>query len=404
MALPDEHTLKFAYEHRFDDVKLLALQSARHTDVDMPAAMEQISGWQVARHKIPSWAGNEGIIYAPHLSMEQCSSEATARYKRTVIEACTGGHQVMADLTGGFGIDCAFMAPAFGKVTYVEKDRLLCEIARHNFRQTGIGYIKVVNDSCTGYLGKGGEADWLFLDPARRNGHGGKVVAMADSEPDVTSLEDTLLKKAPHVLLKLSPMLDIHLAVNTLKHVAEAHVVSVENECKELLLVLQRDGALPPDDVPIHCAMLASGMGRHIKPILSFTRRSEREALCTYASRPLAYLYEPDAAVLKAGAFRSVAHIYNVYKLHPNSHLYTSEQHVVNFPGRTFRVDDCLGFSKKELRRLSGLERANISTRNFPTSAAALRSRLKLAEGGNTYIFATTLANGKKVLLRTSKP
>lgn len=403
MALPDRHTLDFAYAHRLDDVRQLALQAARHTGIDMPAALEQISGWQAARHKIPSWAGNKGIIYPTHLSMEQCSSEATARYKRAVVETCTSGHRTMADLTGGFGIDCAFMAPAFGKVTYVEKDSRLCEIARHNFPQAGIRHIEVVNGNCTGFLEKMEETDWIFLDPARRDGHGGRVTAMTDCEPDVTVLEDALLQKAPHVLLKLSPMLDFHLAVNTLKHVAEAYMVSVENECKELLLVLRRGEALPPDDVPIRCAMLASGTGKRTDT-LSFTRRGERESPCTYATRPLAYLYEPDAAVLKAGAFRSVACTYNVEKLHPNSHLYTSAQLVGNFPGRTFRIDDCMGFGKKELRRLSDLKRANISARNFPASTAALRSRLKLEEGGDAYLFATTLADGKRVLLRTSRP
>lgn len=395
-----EETLQFIRLHRTDDVRSLALQAGRYLGVDMPAAVTQIAGWQAARTKIPTWAATDGILYPPHLSMEQCSSELTADYKAAIIAQAGGERHSLTDLTGGFGIDFSALAAEFERADYVERQEVLCELARHNFPLLGLKHATVHQADATEYLQGMEPVSWLFLDPARRDGHGGKTVAIADCEPDAALLEPLLLTKAGRVLLKLSPMLDLSQALHTLKHVAQAHVVAVGGECKELLLVLTADAALQPDEVPICCVNLPAAAN-----VFTFSRQEEQNAPCIYADAPRAYLYEPHAALLKAGAFRSLVSIYKVEKLHPNSHLYTSDTPVEGFPGRTFRIDGWGGFGKREIKELlKGEKKANLTVRNFPTSVAELRKRLKLSEGGNIYLFATTLADGQKVLIRCSKP
>lgn len=395
-----EETLQFIRLHRTDDVRSLALQAGRHPSVDIPAAVTQIAGWQAARTKIPTWAATDGILYPPHLSMEQCSSELTADYKAAIVAQAGGERHSLTDLTGGFGIDFSALAAEFERADYVERQEVLCELARHNFPLLGLKHATVHQADATEYLQGMEPVSWLFLDPARRDGHGGKTVAIADCEPDAALLEPLLLAKAGRVLLKLSPMLDLSQALHTLKHVVQAHVVAVGDECKELLLVLAADAALQPDEVPICCVNLPAAAN-----IFTFSRQEEQNAPCIYADAPRAYLYEPHAALLKAGAFRSLAYIYKVEKLHPNSHLYTSDTPVEGFPGRTFRIDGWGGFGKREVKELlEGEKKANLTVRNFPASVAELRKRLKLSEGGNIYLFATTLADGQKVLIRCSKP
>lgn len=405
-----QDTLHFIRTHRREDVRLLALQAHRYPSVDMPAAITQIFGWQIAKEKIPAWAENENILYPVHLSLEQCSSEMTARYKAEIIRhLLEAGRQSseenntpeptesLTDLTGGFGIDCAFLSSCFRKATYVECQEALCEIARHNFPALGLDHISVCHEDSIRYLQEMESVDWIFIDPARRDGRGGKTVAISDCEPDVSALEDLLLEKAPHVLVKLSPMLDLALALHDLKHVQVAHIVSVNNECKELLLVLGRETHLSSEEVPIHCINL---MTSQTTQCLLFTRQQEKEYSCPYTSTLKTYLYEPNASILKAGAFRSVSSIYNVEKLHPNSHLYTSDEYIPDFPGRRFLITGSSSLNKKELKELLGTgKKANLTVRNFPASVAELRKRLKLAEGGDTYLFATTLANEKKMLI-----
>ena len=394
-----EATLRFIAEHRRDDVRVLALQAGKYPDVDMPTALTQIAGRQTAETKIPTWAATEGILYPPHLSMEQCSSEVTARYKASVVSGYNSPYHSLADLTGGFGIDFSFLAPHFRQATYVERQKVLCQAARHNFPLLGLSATHVIHADGVDYLRQMPAVDWLYLDPARRNGHGGKTVAIADCEPDVTALETLLLEKAVHVLVKLSPMLDLAQALHTLKHVVAAHVVSVAGECKELLLVLARGEAPQADDVPIRCVNLST-----TDDAFTFTRHEEQEASCHYADAPRAYLYEPNASLLKAGAFRSLSYIYKVEKLHTNSHLYTSDEALPYFPGRMFRIDGWRGFGKHEVKELlNDIRKANLTIRNFPTTVAELRKRLKLGEGGETYLFATTLNDGRKILLRCSK-
>lgn len=395
-----EETLRFIREHLNDDVRSLALQARKYPGVDMPAAITQIAGHQAAKEKIPTWAGIEDIRYPVHLSLEQCSSEATARYKAEIIRTFAGREDTsswdsLTDLTGGFGIDCAFLSSCFKKATYVERQERLCEIASHNFPLLGLNHITVSHEDGIGHLQKMSPVDWIFIDPARRDGHGGKTVAISDCEPDVAALEELLLEKARHVLVKLSPMLDLTLALHDLKHVQQAHIVSVSNECKELLLVLGHTAET--ENIPIHCINIHNSQPTQS---LVFTRREEKEQPARYTATLKAYLYEPNASILKAGAFRSICHIYKVEKLHPNSHLYTSDEYMPDFPGRKFRITNSGSLNKKEVKELLGSEKkANLTVRNFPASVAELRKRLKLAEGGDNYLFATTLADEKKTLI-----
>lgn len=392
-------TQAFIREHQADDVRTLALQSRKYPDVDMPTAITQIAGRQVAAEKIPSWKEIEDIWYPKHLSLEQCSSEITARYKARLL-ARLPKNESFADLTGGFGIDCSFLAAAFKSATYVERQEDLCEIAAHNFPILGLTHLNVRNEDGVSYLEAMSPVDCIFLDPARRNEHGGKTVAISDCEPNVAELENLLLSKASSVMVKLSPMLDLSLALKELQHTREIHIISVNNECKELLLLLGQSLSKNTVEIPIHCINLSTKGEQHF----AFSREQEQRSECTYTNTLGTYLYEPNASLLKAGAFRSISAAYSLKKLHQNSHLYTSETLIENFPGRTFRITNQYSFNKKEIKEgLSDLKKANITVRNFPATVAELRKRTKLTEGGDTYLFASTLNDGQKVLIRCEK-
>ena len=385
-------TLRFIEENARADVRSLALQAKKYPQVDMAMAVVQIAGRQIAEAKVPSWHRIGGLLYPKHLSMEQCSSEVTALYKAGLVEG-----ETFADLTGGFGIDCSFLSRKFKKADYVERQAELCELARHNFPLLGLD-IEVHNEDGVEYLKRMNPVDCLFLDPARRDGHGGKTVPIADCEPDVSALEELLVEKAKTVMVKLSPMLDLSLALKTLKYVREVHIVSVNNECKELLLLLQKTS--DSSEVAIHCGHIVNAQHQHFV----FTQEQERTSDCPLASEVGAYLYEPNASILKAGAYRSLTQSYLVQKLHVSSHLYTSPHFIEDFPGRSFKVEAISGFGKKELKTfLQGMEKANLTIRNFPSSVAELRKRLKLKEGGEDYIFATTLADESKILIKCKK-
>lgn len=390
-------TLRFIQAHRFDDVRTLALQTGKYPSVDMAEAVRQIAGRQVAEKKLPSWGRTEGLLYPGHLPMEQCSSEQTALYKASLVKGDS-----FVDLTAGLGVDCAYMARHFVHADYVERQEVLCGLARHNFPLLGVGHIRVNHADGIDFLKRMQPVDCLFLDPARRDKHGGKTVAISDCEPDVCVLEPLLVEKGKTVLVKLSPMLDIASALRELKYVREIHVISLQNECKEMLLVLRKelDAAEGGQEVRIHCDQLyMNAPSQHF----CFTYRQEKEAHCMMAGQVGDFLYEPGAALLKASPFRLLAQAYGVRKLHANSHLYTSSEWV-GFPGRCFRVEGVSGFGKKELKLfLQGLDKANLTVRNFPSTVAELRKKLKLKEGGDVYLFATTLEDGEKVLVRCRK-
>jgi 16S rRNA G966 N2-methylase RsmD len=393
---------EFIREHRNDDVRQLALQAARYPNIDMQQALQQIAGWQTACTKLPEWAATDGIVYPPRLSMEQCSSEATAKYKAKVLDPSPS---TVIDLTGGFGVDFSYMARGFQKAVYVERQPHLCEAARHNFQLLGLENTEVVCGDGVEYL-KNLPSPFhppsprtIFLDPARRDENGKKTYAISDCTPDVVALKDLLLEKAGRVMIKLSPMLDWHKAVDDLGEVVEVHIVSVDNECKELLLVLAKNPAAP---LRVVCANI-----KHDTETELFEFFPSNDSLSNSlfpALRERDFLYEPNASIMKAGCFAEVAHRFGVQPTGSNSHLFLSPQFIPDFPGRKFQIEQVTSMNKKELKHvIGGLTKANITVRNFPLSVAELRKRLKLADGGDTYIFATTLGEKDHVLLITKQ-
>ena len=386
----------FLQAHRNDDVRTLALQAKKYPGIDLAEAVVQIAGRQMAEKKLPSWAAIDGIRYPRHLSMEQCSSELTARYKASLVEGDS-----LADLTAGLGVDCSFLARRFRQVDYVERQEALCRLAERNFPLLGLPDVRIHCDDGTEYLRRMDPVDCLFLDPARRDAHGGKTVRIADCEPDVRALEPLLVEKGKTVMVKLSPMLDLSTALKELHHVAAVHCVAVHNECKELIILLKKEtdnvSLSAEQEVIIHCEQMVDNfLSQHF----SYSLSEERAAACPLTAQVGTYLYEPGAALLKTGPFRLLGQRYGLRKLHANSHLYTSDT-FVDFPGRRFRVTGVAGFGKKELKTLlEGIGQANLTVRNFPATVAELRKKLKLKEGGEVYLFATTLADGAKVLVK----
>lgn len=391
--LIDIATIQFIKEHLNDDPIRLALQAKKFPEVDMSVAITQIAGRKIAADKIPSWNLIDELVFPSHLSMEQCSSEATANYKASLMKGYS-----FADLTAGFGIDCAFISKNFKKGTYLERQNELCAIAHNNYPLLGLHHVDIVHGDGVEYLNDMDEVDWIFLDPARRDKQGGKTVAIQDCEPNVGELWKLMLHKSAKVMIKLSPMLDVTLALNALSFVSEVHIVSVANECKELLIILDREAVM--DEVTFHCVNLLK-VGK--PQFYSFTKCEEQNE-CEYAHEMGCYLYEPNASILKAGAYRSVANRYKLKKLHPNSHLYTSDNFVDEFPGRKFCSESVFGLGKKELKsNLKEIKKANITIRNFPSSVDELRKRIKLGDGGELFLFATTLVDEQKVLIKCTK-
>ena len=409
----NQATQDFIRQHQEDDVRRLAFLGGKYPEVDVPFALDQIRGRKLARAKLPRWASLDGIVYPPHISMEQCSSEQTAQYKAELAERLLQDKKPFVDLTGGFGVDFSYIAERLGvKSMYVERQAHLCEMAKENFKLLGLKDAEVKNGDGAEVLRSLRHIGLIFIDPARRDDAGNKVVSLKDCTPDVTVLQDEMLDKADYIIIKLSPMLDWHRAVSELKHVREVHIVSVGNECKELLLVLSAEnmeestlsssghGTTRKGNLQIFC----------VNDALSFVCDEKRMATSAakIASvdkiKEMRYLYEPNASLMKAGGFGVLSERYGIGMLSKNSHLFVGESPVVDFPGRSFRIIAYSSFNKKELKKqLAGIAKANIATRNFPLSVAELRKRLKLKDGGETYIFATTLADGSHVLIITNK-
>ena len=507
----NQATLDFIRQHQDDDVRQLAFLGSKYPEVDMPFALDQIRGRKMARVKLPRWASIDGIIYPPHISMEQCSSEQTALYKAELAarllslspsssengeekekesenasnlhlsencefagkgavdsefaknEATCKKQQILTeseenvneikeephegdfseetgfvDLTGGFGVDFSYIASRLGvKSMYVERQAHLCEAAKENFGRLGLKNAIVKNgdgievlhsfaskkdDAASESLGIIEEQSrsllktnlglkLIFIDPARRDDAGNKVVSLKDCTPDVTVLQEEMLSKADYVIIKLSPMLDWHRAISELSHVREVHIISVNNECKELLLVLSAR------NMGVMEASSADREVKHVGSLRIYCVNDAQSFVCEeldMESSPvkiapstfeeMQYLYEPNASLMKAGCFGVLSDRYDARMLSKNSHLFVSQAPIEAFPGRSFRIIAISSFNKKELKRhLSGITKANIATRNFPLSVAELRKRLKLKDGGETYIFATTLSNESHVLVITEK-
>ena len=492
----NQATFDFIRQHQDDDVRQLAFLGSKYPEVDMPFALDQIRGRKMARVKLPLWASIDGIIYPPHISMEQCSSEQTALYKAELAarllglspsssengeekekesenasnlhlseicefagkgvvdskfaknEATCKKQQILTeskenvnetkeephegdfseetgfvDLTGGFGVDFSYIASRLGvKSMYVERQAHLCEAAKENFGRLGLKNAIVKNgdgievlhsfaskkeaaasdslgiteDQSQSLLKTNLGLKLIFIDPARRDDAGNKVVSLKDCTPDVTLLQEEMLSKADYVIIKLSPMLDWHRALSELNCVKEVHIISVNNECKELLLVLS---ARNMGNLRIYCVNDAQSFVCEESDM-----ESSSVKIAPFTLEEMQYLYEPNASLMKAGCFSVLSERYGARMLSKNSHLFVSREPIAVFPGRSFRIIAISSFNKKELKRhLSGITKANIATRNFPLSVAELRKRLKLKDGGETYIFATTLSDESHVLVITEK-
>ena len=382
--MTNQATLDFIRQHRTDDVRRLALQGARHPEVDLHDALEQIAGWQKARTKLPSWAACEGLIYPPHLSMEQCSSEATATYKARI----AGKGRLFVDLTAGFGVDAAFIAKGFQQAVIIEQQENLCAVVAENYNLLGLSQVEVRCGNGVEYLHSLEHADLIFIDPARRDEHGGRTYGIADCTPNVLELREELLAKADRVIMKLSPMLDWRKAVEDLGKVNEVHIVSVDNECKELLLVMS-ETAKP---LQVFCV--------NDDDVFAFSPALTQSVSLPHLPSDFRFLYVPNASIMKAGCFGELAERFQIAPLDRNSHLFVSDSEIPGFPGRCFRIEKTTSMNKRELKEaLAGIHQANIAVRNFPLSVAELRKRLKLQDGGNTYIFATTVADKGHQLL-----
>lgn len=444
----NQATQDFIRQHQDDDVRQLAFLASKYPEVDMPFALDQIRGRKMARVKLPRWASLEGIIYPPHISMEQCSSESTALYKAELaarllalpVSSSFSEEIGFVDLTGGFGVDFSYIAARLGvKSMYVERQVHLCEAAKENFERLGLKNAIVKNgdgiEVLHSFLPKKDDAastddslgitydqplsllktklglKLIFIDPARRDDAGNKVVSLKDCTPDVTVLQEEMLSKADYVIIKLSPMLDWHRAISELSYVREVHIISVNNECKELLLVLSARNmgdmeASPADGEVKHAGNLRIYCVNDAQSFVcdELDMESSPVKIAPSTLEEMQYLYEPNASLMKAGCFGVLSRRYDARMLSKNSHLFVSQAPIEAFPGRNFRIIAVSSFNKKELKRhLSGITKANIATRNFPLSVAELRKRLKLKDGGETYIFATTLSDESHVLVITEK-
>lgn len=390
----NQATIDFIREHAEADVRQLALQGTKNPEVDLTFALEQIAGRQKAKTKLPTWAAIDGIIYPPHLSMEQCSSEQTARYKASI----AGKGALMVDLTAGFGVDMAFVSPNYKRAIHVEQQAPLCAISSENFKLLRLNHIEVVCADGVDYLHQLDHADLIFLDPARRDDHGARTYGIADCTPNVLELRDELLQKADRVMLKLSPMLDWRKAIEDLGHVNEVHIVSVDNECKELLLILSKE----EKPLKLFCVnndqVFEGNQGDWLN------ERSIAEIRVPVPMSSQTYLFEPNASIMKAGCFALLEQRFKVAQLDKNSHLFVSDSDISDFPGRRFIIEKTTSMNKRELKAaLAGIDKANITVRNFPMSVAELRKRLKLKEGGDLYLFATTIAGHQHQLFLCRK-
>ncbi len=395
MELADKRNLRtFILEHRSEPLDKLAFSLSKRKDIDTPYVLRQVEGWQRLRRKVPAWAAVDDLEYPPRLSLEQCSGEEAARYKAALVgRLWPEGGAGLVDLTGGLGVDFSFLAPLFRHAVYVERQPELVSLARHNMPLLGCTHAEVVEDDAVHYLENMPPADLIYLDPARRDQAGRKTVSLADCTPDALQLLPLLLAKSRYVLLKLSPLFDLTMAERQLGCVREAHVLAAGGECKELLLLLSSSPAAN-GFLPIVCA------DDDLR--FTFTRDEEASAHVEYTAEVLPghYLYEPSAALLKAGAFRTLAARTGARKLHPDSHLYVSPTPVTDFPGRAYRVLRVGGFSRTQLRAFrGGVKAAGLTVRGFPATVKELRRRLGIADGGDEQWFAVTLADGTHALI-----
>lgn len=415
--------LTFVLEHADDDPKELLLHANRYPGIDIPWCASQIEARRKIRSKLPSWYAEPRLHYPTGLSLEQASSETTARYKAELMAHSFRQRYPdpttvwnTADLTGGLGIDSCFLARLSCCHLYVERQQRLCQAARHNFRILGLHERIRIREQelTTDQLATVLEGvHTLYLDPARRSKEGGRVYSFSDCEPDLMIWKPLLLQQQREVWVKLSPMIDLTATLKALPETTQVHVIAVNHEVKELLFCLRSSTHAPDvpawDQVPVHCVNLHPTDGVPTF-CFRFTLSQERTAGTPRLCLPDAtdalsgYLLEPDKSLLKAGAFKSIAHEYALEKLSTHTHLYLSPMPVADFPGQSFRIVRAWEFNKRSISELQALLpdlRANVTARHFPLESAALQQKMKLKNGDRFHVFATTLEDRRKIMLLT---
>lgn len=376
---------KFINDNLKSDITKLILKGSPFDDISVQELANQVIAKQKSIGKLPTWFATEYIYYPPKISIEQTSSEITAKYKSSLIS----GDKII-DITGGFGIDCFYFSKHFKEVTHCEINEELSTIVKHNYQQLNTENITTFSRNGLDYLKNNDDVfDVIYVDPSRRNNEKGKVFLFKDCLPYVPPKIDFFFTKAKHILIKVSPILDIKNTIKDLKNVKEVHIVAINNEVKELLFLLEKDYV---KEIKIKTINFAKKHNQEFEFIFDSIAES------TY-SEPLTYLYEPNAAILKSGGFHQISNQLEVFKLHQHSHLYTSNQ-LIDFPGRRFKIEHVLNYDKKKLKKLLPSKKANITSRNFPKTVAQFRKETKINDGGNVFIFLTTdLNNNHKLVI-----
>ncbi|NMH88068.1 THUMP-like domain-containing protein [Flavivirga algicola] len=387
-AILNTEIQKFINAHLNSDVATLLLKGILFPSVEAKTIIEQIEAKKRCEKKLPTWFHSKDIYYPNKLNIEQTSSEITAKHKANLINGAS-----IIDLTGGFGVDCYFFSKVFKAVTHCEINNNLSNIVAHNYKQLGTDNILVKNIDGIDYLNASQKTyDWIYIDPSRRHNSKGKVFFLNDCLPNVPEHLDLLFKHSKNILIKTSPLLDLSIGINELKFVKTIHVVAVNNEVKELLWSLQNGFE---GDISI----VTVNIKKDTKTYFHFTLAKEK-ALKSKYHQPLTYLYEPNSAILKAGAFHAISNKLNVYKLHKHTHLYTNDA-LIDFPGRSFKIENIIPYNKKALKKI-GISKANITIRNFPETVQQIRKKLNIKEGGDFYLFFTTnIDNNKMVIIST---
>lgn len=383
----------YLVEHEYDDEKVLVLKQKEIDGIPSSIIATQLSGRRKAKSKLPTWYKTAGIIYPPTVNLEQCSSEATAIFKTHIINSVLSTKRVAVDLTGGFGVDTFFLATLFESVHYAEPNTELFEITKQNHVQLGASNIthqctsaeKFIEDSVL-------EFDLVYIDPSRRDGNSRKVYKLAHCFPDITALQRALFDKSLFILLKASPLLDIQQGLREIQQVKTVFVVSVGNECKELLFLAERNY----EGEPLIEAVDLFEDGR-IRSSFTFTIPDERNAHAALGE-PDSYLYEPNASILKSGAFKLMAEKFALSKLDVNTHLYTSSSEVPNFPGKVFLIE-CLNPDAKKLKELLPEGKVNVVSRNYPLTPDEIKKKLHLRDGGAKFLIGFSSSKKKHLAL-----
>ncbi|WP_375236308.1 class I SAM-dependent methyltransferase [Winogradskyella sp.] len=385
MSILNTEVQNFINANLNEDISKLLLNGISFSEIEAKDIIKQIEAKKSSKKKLPTWFNSKNIYFPNKLNIEQTSSEVTANYKANLVSGNS-----LIDLTGGFGVDAYYFSKRIKNVIHCEINKSLSEIVKHNYKTLNINTIECLNENGIEALKHIDRPfDWIYIDPSRRDDTKKKVFLLSECIPNIKTFQGLFLKYANNVMIKTSPLLDIKATLNDLKQIKELHVIALENEVKELLWVLERD-------CKTEFIIKTVNLTKQSKQEFEFSFENESNEIAEYTG-PIAYLYEPNAAILKAGAFNSVSTQLNIPKLHKHSHLYTSNT-LIDFPGRRFKIEKSIPFNKKIFAK-EKISKANVTTRNFPISVGEIRKKLKIKDGGDIYLFFTTDLNNIKIIL-----